>query len=843
MDVIVYAHIHWDREWYRPFQEFRLRLIDVLDGVIEQLLNNTLTDFYLDGQVIAIEDYLEVHPYRKQEIIELIKNKKLKIGPWYVLADEFLVSGESLIRNLLIGINESRDLGGSDFVGYLPDAFGHISDIPRILASFGIENTVVWRGVGNHKSEFVWKSKDGSSVFATHLIEGYYQDILNQPYSIEEKTKKIGQFLNKIREHNLTDYILLPAGADHLAVAPNFVGQIDEINKHIHNYTLRPDSLINYINLVKNKNPQLETVEGELRDNSRNPILSGTFSSRLYLKKANARSTWKLNKLAEPLQAHLEQAGLSPSRKNELEYVWKMLLKNHPHDSICGCSVDEVHDEMMSRFTQVDQVSDGLIGRCFHELAHRVKKGNIIIYNSSDHAFNGVIKVKTTEKLPENLMSQYLGETKGFPKEVLFDTQRIPVKEDIKDHNEHLIWVEDILPHSINIIDSSYKYKKHPTIVETGPRFIKNSRIMLRVNDIGVLTLSDSDSGKEFYNLHILQDYADKGDTYNFCPIPNDQPREGILVRTEVVENGNLRGVLRLFYEIEIPESLDKDERFRSMVALTHIMVVDVIVHADSRRVEFKAMWENFSRDHTLQVKFRFSDKVYKTIAENNFGLIERTFNPDYSLSASMPAEKGQELKTNTAPMQRFVWANGLGVITEGLPEYGVDGNDLYITLLRSVGKLSRESLGTRNLAAGPPLDTPGAQCLGVQRLRYAICATEKPEELFMEADQFMRSILTETGVAQDNSKEQEIPHNLLNLDNPNIYTYALKLPHDNKQKGLVVRLMNISDIEQNIKIKSDQGFFSIVEVNSLEEHIAQQASIDEEIQFKPYELKTLLLK
>ncbi|EKE03739.1 MAG: hypothetical protein ACD_20C00157G0016 [uncultured bacterium] len=842
MDVIVYAHTHWDREWYRPFQEFRLRLIDVMDEVIDQLLNNTLIDFYFDGQVIAIEDYLAVHPYRKQVLTELIRNKRLRIGPWYVLADEFLVSGESLIRNLLIGIKEAKTLGGSDFIGYMPDAFGHNSEMPRILSSFGIEDAVIWRGVGNRKSEFIWKSKDGSSLFTTYLVEGYYQDILNYNYSSEEKAKKIGKLLNKIKEHNLTNYILLPAGADHLAPAPNFVAHLEEVNQHINNYNLHSDSIINYINFVKLKSPQFETVEGEFRDNSRNPILPGTLSSRLYLKRANAKSTWKLNRLAESLQAYLEQAGITSGRKKELEYAWKLLLQNHPHDSICGCSVDEVHDEMMSRFEQVDQISDGLVGRCFHELAHRVKKGNIIVYNSSDYAFSGVIKVKTPENLPENLMSQYLGATKEFTKEVLFDIQTIPVKEDIRDHHEHLIWVEDILPHSINIIDNNYKYKKHPTIVETGLKFIKNSRIMLRVNDTGVLTLSDSDSGKEFYNLHILQDYADKGDTYNFCPIPNDQPREGTLIRTEVIEDGNLRGILRLFYQIEIPESLDREERFRSMVSLTHLVVVDVIVHADSRRVEFKTVWENFSRDHTLQVKFRFSDKVYRTFAENAFGLIERTFNPDYSLSANMPAEKGQELQTNTAPMQRFVWANGLGIITEGLPEYGVDENDLYITLLRSTGKLSRETLDTRNLAAGPPLDTPGAQCLGVQKVRYAICAVEKPDDLFIEADQFMRSILTETGVAQDNSREAEIPHNLLNLDNPNIYTYAVKSPHGKEQKGLIVRLMNISDTAQSIKIQSDLGFSRIMEVNSLEEPTLNQFNPDEEIKFKPYELMTLLL-
>lgn len=843
MDVIVYAHTHWDREWYRPFQEFRLRLIDVLNQVIDQLSDGRMACFYLDGQTIILEDYLQIHPEKRQVIVELVKNKKLIIGPWYVLADEFLVSGESLIRNLLTGINISKNFGEQSFIGYMPDSFGHNSEMPRILQSFNIKNAVVWRGVGNHKSEFFWKSTDGSSVLATYLVEGYFQDILNQDFSTEEKTKKIAELLNKIKHFAVSDVILLPVGGDHLAPPPIFDKQIKKINGHIHNYFLSVGTISDYINLVENKNITFEEIQGELRDNSRSPILPGTFSSRLYLKIANAKSTWKLNKLAEPLQTYMKAAGILSSGKKELEYAWKLLLQNHPHDSICGCSVDEVHNEMMSRFNQLDQISEGLISRCFHSLAHKVKKGNIIVYNSSDYAFSGVVKVKTTEKLPKNLTSQYLGYTKEFPKEILFDIKRVPFQEDIREHHEYLIWVEDLPPHSITLIDDEYKYKKHSTIVETGPQFIKNSKITLKVNNDGTFTLIDSDSGKEFYNIHAFYDYADKGDTYNFCPIQHDIPQKGRLVRTEVIENGSLRGILRLFYEMEIPESFDKEKNHRSYNILTHIIIVDLIVHADSKRVECKMRWENFSKDHILQVKFKFDDKIYKTVSENNLGLIERNFDPDYSLSASIPAKKGYELKTNTAPMQRFVWANGLGVITEGLSEYGVHQHDLYITLLRSVGKLSNGAIDTRNIPAGPPLDVPDAQCLGKQKARYAFCAANNPEELFIEADRFMRSILTESGVANDASCEKEIPHNLINYNNSEIYTYAVKLPCDENQKGLIIRLMNISGNNQAMKISSDNKFSGFTEVNSLEEKLSEFYKIEEEIKFRPYELKTLLVE
>ena len=104
MDVIAYSHTHWDREWYHSFEEFRLRFIEVFDDIIAKLQSNELSVFYLDAQTILIDDYLEIFPSKKDLIENLIKNKKLYVGPWYVLSDELLPSGESLIRSLLIGI-------------------------------------------------------------------------------------------------------------------------------------------------------------------------------------------------------------------------------------------------------------------------------------------------------------------------------------------------------------------------------------------------------------------------------------------------------------------------------------------------------------------------------------------------------------------------------------------------------------------------------------------------------------------------------------------------------------------------------------------------------------------
>ena len=110
-EILGYLQTHWDREWYKTFEEFRIRLCYVLEDIFKQLDNNEINSFYMDGQVIALLDYLDLYPQKLEYVKELIKNKKLFIGPFYDLADEFFVNGESLARNILIGETLAKELG------------------------------------------------------------------------------------------------------------------------------------------------------------------------------------------------------------------------------------------------------------------------------------------------------------------------------------------------------------------------------------------------------------------------------------------------------------------------------------------------------------------------------------------------------------------------------------------------------------------------------------------------------------------------------------------------------------------------------------------------------------
>ena len=166
---IVVSHTHWDRAWYLPFRRFRHRLVRLVDRLLDLLDENpAYRAFTLDGQTILLDDYLKIRPDQEDRLRRLIEEERLLIGPWYTLPDLFLVSGEAILRNLQIGHDRCDEFGGGMPVGYIPDPFGHIAQMPQILCGFGLDTYIFMRGLGRKEKErlggiFDWEAPDGST--------------------------------------------------------------------------------------------------------------------------------------------------------------------------------------------------------------------------------------------------------------------------------------------------------------------------------------------------------------------------------------------------------------------------------------------------------------------------------------------------------------------------------------------------------------------------------------------------------------------------------------------------------------------------------------------------------
>ena len=405
-EVIAYVHTHWDREWYQEYEVFRLRLVRVIDNVIEMLLNDKIPSFYFDGQVVALLDYLKLRPEKENVIRMLVHQKKLFIGPFYCLVDEFLTDGICFRKNIEIGLKIARDFNCKDFIAYLADTFGHSQNIPEILKEYGINKAVVWRGCGDLPSEFIF-----NGVNTVNLVRGYFMDIFSSNISIEEKAKFLKSNLDKIAEKS-GNTLLLPIGADHLGVPEDLAEQIEKINSYLEDYEIKLGSLFEYFDKVKFKHKHND----ELRDNSKTFILQGAYSSRMDLKQMNAKCSYKLD-LADKLQY-----SLGDNYSSAIEYAYKLLLQNQAHDSICGCSKDSVHEENIIRYKKVLQIADTI----YNELTYDKDENLSISFKNPDKY--KILKATRTEVNLET--DQVIAKRKGFTKDLLYDTSRIPVTED-----------------------------------------------------------------------------------------------------------------------------------------------------------------------------------------------------------------------------------------------------------------------------------------------------------------------------------------------------------------------------------------------------------------------------
>lgn len=614
--VIAYLHTHWDREWYREFEVFRLRLLRVFDNVLDMLEYNKIPSFYFDGQVSALLDYLEIRPEKEGLVRKFIAEKKLYIGPCYTLVDEFLTDKTVFEKNLEIGLKISKDFGCTDFIGYLADTFGHSQNIPKIFKDFGIDKCVVWRGCGDIPSEFTF-----NRINTVNLIRGYFMDIFSAPMTIEQKAEWLKGNLDKIAEKS-GNYLLLPIGADHLGVEPDITEQIEKVNTLLEDYKIKLSNPFEYFELVKDNFKQFEWND-ELRDNSKTFILQGSYSARVKLKQYNVKCTYLLE------QADKLQKKYGEKYNSIIEYAYKLLLKNQAHDGICGCSTDLVHRENITRYEKIIQIANSII----EEL--RLK------YN-----------FKTPIMESKDLLPEYkvIGKHFGVENSLLYDTQKIPVTEDFTD---------------------IYTLKYSPAVKPQINFEVKNGKI--RIGNVEM----------EFVR------FKDEGDTYNFGAVADD-----IGEKAEIYS-------------------------FKNNIIKTSFF--DIQVEQNEELINFKIEWDNKLKNKLWQVKFNLKSPVTETYSEDLNSIIKREFDANYDMREHLPKVRGIEVKTNFAPMQRYVGTQGFGVITKGLTEYEVKGKSLLITLLRSTGVISNPKNPSRSTPAGPPIEVPEAQQLGTNSAEFSV--------------------------------------------------------------------------------------------------------------------------
>ena len=377
--VFVVPHCHWDREWYQPHELFRWRLVQMIDELLDHMEQHPeYTCFNLDGQSIVIDDYLELRPENEGRLRAMIESGRIVIGPWWVQPDEFLPSGESHIRSFQKGIRFAERLGGSLLVGHCADQFGHIAQMPQLMSQLGMTSACLWRGVSDAIPgwSFWWQAPDGTRLPVLYLRNSYSSGwrLPNEPDDLIERTRRQERDLAEGRP------AVLMNGTDHSRMEPHVPDALARAANRGYDYRL--GTLAEYEKAVFEAGIENVTHHGELRSPDRSNVLVGVLSARNTIKQRDFEVSGWLEKFAEPLEllAHLHHG---PDGTPALRHAWRLLLENSPHDSICGCSVDQTHREMMPRYDRAEQLAQQVAKESIWHIAKRTEvpaPGGLVVF-------------------------------------------------------------------------------------------------------------------------------------------------------------------------------------------------------------------------------------------------------------------------------------------------------------------------------------------------------------------------------------------------------------------------------------------------------------------------------
>ncbi len=885
--VHIVSHTHWDREWHTPFEGFRRRLVRLVDRLLDIMENDPrYRHFVLDGHTALVEDYLAIRPENRGRIEKLVKEGRLHMGPWYVLADEWLVSAEALVRNLLLGHGVAESFGRVMKAGYTPDPFGHISQLPQILNGFGLDTCLFMRGMTDkaweqvgQKNEFWWRAPDGSRVLVAHLKNSYcnavnlgwqgglWDEDRTPDMAIAEEQAR--RQIETLAPHATSRFLLFCNGCDHVEPQPELPEIIDHLNQAIEEAEFVHSTFEDFMAAVREASgDRLAEVEGEFDGGLFHIRLSGTLSTRMYLKLANERCQALLERYAEPLQAAKWLAG-EPCESAFLRYAWKLVLQNHPHDSICGCSVDAVHREMIYRFAKAEQVAELMAAegartaaKCLRLPAPEegVEERTIVVFNPLSWERSEVVTAEILHALPPGPPPPEVEVLDG-------EGNRVPAQLSATEISE---WQNGVpsdrrawklavsfqarVP-SVGVQAYRVRFVRRAERVETDldvdeeTATLRNAFLSASIMPDGSVYITDMETGAEIGPLGYFEDGEDAGDEYDWSPAPlgSKVVSLGRPARITLEESGPARAVFRVDQSLWVPAELTADRQRRSEQTVELPITTWVSLGADSRRVEFTTRVTNTAKDHRLRVVF--VAPIYDIDRCDVMGHF-------HVLSRCLELPSGENWAQQPLPThctKGFVDISdgsvGLGVVVFGLPEYEVmsvdDGTAIAITLLRAVGWLSREDLLTRRAGnAGPKIPTPEAQCLGTYTFRYAVVphsGTWADGRLWHQAEEIrapLRALELPIGRGEGPSSSS-----LLSVSPEQVVLTALKKAE--RSDHLVVRLLNASPDPTTARVQFNIDVARAWLANLNEEQQSELAVADNavELEIGQWKLATLLIE
>lgn len=790
----VISNTHWDREWRFPFQRNRQMLVDMIDKTIEILEKNpNYRAFHLDSQSIVITDYLEIKPHMRERFINLVKDKRLLIGPWFILPEQFQVGGENLIRNLLIGHKICKEHGGVSKIGYSPFSWGQISQLPQIYKEFGIELIMFYRGINSleaPKAEFIWEGADGTSALASRFstMPRYnfyfyiYRPVVHNetPWDIEHPWNKGGVLfhfaderlynedffmaeypdnyyaenirpavedaINKQADDFTTPHVIWMEGHDSSGPNEKTVQIIEDIRAEFPGINVIHSTLEEYAEALSQSidEDKASQVYGERRS-AQYDLRSGnmygyTTSARMYLKQRNFEVENFLQFYAEPFNSFAGVAGKDIKNKY-LDIAWNMLVQNSAHDSIGGCSLDTVHEDMMSRYKQVNEISTGVFERAckffisnidhsgrLEKYAHADYPQFLTLFNPTAYTRDETVRLMidipdqaiagSIRLINENGESQSLSILESYDVEPVLEqmtnrpmylkTRRYEVLASLTGlvplgYTSFAVVPDSFLPVEVEFIASGKKKKTK----------LNNEYLQVTFNDNGTFNVFQKESGFYYNNLGAFYDEGEGGHAWVNKLLPPFVSSDESKARVKLIENSGHSATVVIRQYLSLPSNLKQRNNRNPDFTIVPVKLFVTILKG-SRRVDMRIEVMNKAESHRLRLLFPTGLKIKTHYGEGQFDVVERSNErPDTSDWVEQPMYD--------FPMHQFMAVsdgrNGAAIFTKGLKEYEVlpdTHNTIAITLLRSFNYVITPS-SEENYSW-----MKGSQCLGKQEFELA---------------------------------------------------------------------------------------------------------------------------
>lgn len=842
--VHIIPHAHWDREWYLPLEQHRARLLRQMDTVLDLLSQDPDYTYHLDGQMIAVEDYLHFRPERESQIRQFCKERRLHLGPWYVLQDEYLTSGEANVRNLLLGMKMAEKFGPVCRIGYLPDAFGNVSQMPQFFKQAGLIAAAFGRGVTMsdiasdpkaHKlrhSEFDWQSPDGSSIFSV-FFSGWYNNAQEIPADPVKAKPYWDERLKRARAYATTEHLLFMNGSDHQPVQKNLKEALETARMLYPDIEFRCSDFEQFVSCVKNSMTEPpETVIGELcgQESVGDNTLCNTASSREPIKVLNRKTESALALMTEPMLSMAELNGYRLD-KALLREAWRLLIENHPHDSICGCGIDEVHRETVYRYEKSLQLSSMLIKQAGEAIVSRtaVPQGAgaaVGVFNTSAWKRKGAVSaIVGTERIYGTRAAYAALNNRPAETFVLTDTEGNKLPALIEDlgvcfgyelpddsfrkpyfeRRYRITFTAEVPSMGHRVYALKQGEQECPCGNYSAKNILENQFVFVKIHPDGTFDVTNKQTGRVYKGFGLLEDVGDVGDEYIFRETNDGRViSENVPASVNCVECTAIRTVYRIQTALKLPKSADgkleaaqqsMEPRLARNIARsidTEIVPIEMTLTLEPDnpllRVDIKI--DNRVRDHRIRMLFPTDIDGDLHLADSVFDVLQRPDIPGPNWTNPSRCQR----------MQYFVAAqdgtDGLALLNRGAYEYEIlpERRKIAITLLRCVGELGDWGV----------FPTPDAQCLGVSEITLGVLPYVGDAFLgrgCREAVQFQTDLIVQQ--IRSNDETGTLSQSCFESDGPVAVT-AFKPAEDGT--GLVLRGCNVTENQADWTLRVPAG-------------------------------------